>query len=97
MKAKSCYFLLLAIILLTIDTEAHPIWSENFTVSNQGYWGDEDGVSVHSDFSGITGWTLNVDNCTFSAAGDYVKTVSTSGGRFEAVDCDGEAVWRSGS
>jgi len=95
MKAKSCYFLLLAIILLTIDTEARPIWSENFTVADQGYWGDDDGMSVHSDFSGITGWTLNVDNCTFSAASDYVKTVSTSGGRFEAVDCDGEAVWRS--
>lgn len=95
MKAKSCYFLLLAIILLTIDTEARPIWFENFTIPDKGYWGDDDGISVHSDFSAITQWTLNADNCTFSDSGDYVKTVSTSGGRFEAVDCDGEAVWQS--
>jgi hypothetical protein len=95
MKAKSCYFLVLAIILLTIDTEARPIWFENFTIPNIGYWGDEDGISVHSDLSRITQWTLNIEDCVLAAPGDYVKTVSTSGGRLEAVDCAGEAVWLS--
>ncbi|WP_163715967.1 T9SS type B sorting domain-containing protein [Mangrovibacterium lignilyticum] len=95
MKANSCYFLLIGIILLTIDTYGRPIWFENFDTSEKGFWGDEDGVTIHSDLAGITKWFLNVDNCTFSADNDYVKTVSTSGGRFEAMDCDGEAVWHS--
>ncbi|PTN10569.1 gliding motility-associated C-terminal domain-containing protein [Mangrovibacterium marinum] len=95
MSAKSCYFLVLAIILLTIDSAGRPVWMENFAVADKGYWGDDDGVSVHSDLSGIVNWTLDVENCVFEASNDYVKTVSTSGGRFEALDCDGEAVWRS--
>ncbi|RKD92507.1 T9SS type B sorting domain-containing protein [Mangrovibacterium diazotrophicum] len=95
MKAKSWYFLLLGIILFTIDTYGRPIWFENFEIAEKGYWGDDDGLTIHADLSGITKWFLNVDNCSFTASNDYVKTVSTSGGRFEALDCDGEAVWTS--
>ncbi|WP_372774997.1 gliding motility-associated C-terminal domain-containing protein [Mangrovibacterium sp.] len=95
MKAKSCYFLFLGIILLIIDTSGRPIWVENFDLAEKGYWGDEDGVTVHSDMTGVSRWFLDASNCDFKAANDYVKTVSTSGGRLEALDCDGEAVWSS--
>jgi len=95
MRAKTCYFLLLGITLLTVDTYARPIWFENFDTPDRGFWGDDDGKTIHSDLTGFGQWILNVDRCEFSAKDDYVKTVSTSGGRFEALDCDGEAVLTS--
>jgi hypothetical protein len=65
------------------------IWLETFEVPEKGYWGGG------SDLAGITKWSLNVDNCNFVDAGDYVKTVSTSGGRMENIQSNGEAVWSS--
>ncbi|WP_209319921.1 lamin tail domain-containing protein, partial [Ancylomarina longa] len=56
---------------------------------NKGCWGS------NSDLSGINNWTLDVSNCVLADDADYVKVVETSGGRMEAVDCDGEAIWRS--
>lgn len=95
MKANSCYFLLLGFILLTNDTLGRPIWFESFTTAEKGYWGDEDGETVHRDLEGIGRWLLDVGDCVFTSADDYVRTVGTSGGRLEARDCDGEAVWTS--
>lgn len=95
MKAFSWYFLLAGMFLLSIETNGRSLWVESFQTPNKGSWGDEDGVTVHTDLDGIENWTLNTEACTFTASGDYVKTVGTSGGRFEAVDCNGEAVWRS--
>lgn len=95
MSAFSWYFLLAGMFLFSIETSGRTVWYEGFQTPNKGNWGDEDGITVHTDLDGIEGWTLNTNACTFTAPGDYVKTVATSGGRFEAVDCDGEAVWRS--
>lgn len=95
MRAFSWYFLLTGMFLLSIETNGRTIWSESFQIPNKGSWGDADRVTVHTDLDGIENWTLNTDACVFTATGDYVKTVATSGGRLEAVDCDGEAVWRS--
>ncbi len=88
-------FLFLVVNFLTIETYADSVWAENFSVSGKGFWGDDDGTTIHSDLSGIDQWTLNTDSCRFSAADDYVMTVETSGGRLEVRDCDGEAVWMS--
>jgi len=75
---------------------AQEIWRESFSVPEKGIWGSGDG-SIGSDFSGILAWTLTYDEDELNLAdpGDYAKTVSTSGGRFEACDIDGEVVWRS--
>ena len=45
--------------------------------------------------TGITAWTLDASACTLANGTDYIKTVTTSGGRMEARDIDGEAVWTS--
>jgi hypothetical protein len=74
--------------------QAQEIWRESFTVPNKGIWGGESGT-IQSDFSGITTWTLEYANVKLQDAGDYAKTVTTSGGRFEVVDITGEVVWRS--
>ena len=70
------------------------IWSEHFDVAEKGIWGNENG-SIESDFSGITKWTLEYAAVQLNNADDYAKTVSTSGGRFECRDIDGEITWKS--
>ena len=64
---------------------AQEIWRESFSVPEKGIWGNRDG-SIGSDFSGISAWSLTYDEdkLNMADAGDYAKTVSTSGGRFEA-------------
>ena len=74
---------------------AQEIWKENFSIPGKGVWGDEDGATVHQDFSGITAWTLEYSDLNLTNPDDYAKTVTTSGGRFEARDINGEIVWRS--
>jgi hypothetical protein len=81
-------------LYLNSSAQAQEIWRESFTVSNKGIWGGEGGT-IQSDFSGITIWTLEYDGVKLTDAGDYAKTVTTSGGRFEVVDITGEVVWRS--
>ncbi len=73
---------------------AQEIWRESFNVPNKGIWSDANG-NIQTDFSGITNWTLDYTGVKLNDAGDYAKTVSTSGGRFEVVDITGEIVWRS--
>lgn len=75
---------------------AQEIWRESFVVAEKGIWGIGD-ENINSDFSGITKWSLIFDESELilSDEDDYAKTVSTSGGRFEARDIDGEVIWRS--
>ncbi len=73
---------------------AQEIWRESFPLAGKGIMGDENGM-IQSEFSGISSWTLEYSSVELSDPGDYAKTVSTSGGRFEACDIDGEVVWRS--
>ncbi|WP_423129329.1 hypothetical protein [Gaoshiqia sp. Z1-71] len=95
MNTNNWFFLILLVNFLTIESYAGFVWTEEFNLPNKGTWGDADGITVHTDLEGIDQWTLNTVFCEFTAENDYVKTVSTSGGRFEAQDCDGEAIWMS--
>ncbi len=74
--------------------DAQEVWRESFSVPEKGIWGDENGTIV-SDLSGITSWTLEYSSLELLNPDDYVKTVTTSGGRFEARDINGEVTWRS--
>src|SRR5690554_3330649 len=70
------------------------IWSESFTIPGkgiQGYSAD----SLQYDFDGIDTWSLEYGNVLLTDEGDYAKTVTTSGGRFEACDINSEVIWRS--
>lgn len=75
---------------------AQEIWKESFSIPGKGVWGDEDGFTVHQDFTGISTWTLDFRNIELTSSDDYVRTVSTSGGRFECRDINAEIIWRSG-
>ena len=68
---------------------ADDIWLETFSTPEKGYWGGG------SDMSGVLKWTIDASACTLDDAEDYIKTVTTSGGRMQAQDIDGEAVWVS--
>lgn len=81
-------------LLFSNSLQAQETWRESFTIPNKGIWGGESGT-IQSDFSGITNWTLEYAGVKLQDAGDYAKTVTTSGGRFEVVDITGEVVWRS--
>ena len=81
------------IFLLIKPVHSQTVWTETFDVPDKGYWADSTGA-VHSDISDIA-WSVNVDNCNFIDENDYAKTVSTSGGRFEVLDTQGEAIWTS--
>jgi hypothetical protein len=77
---------------LVLNTQT--IWNESFSVPDKGIWGDGAG-NIISDFNDIANWTLQYSKVQLSNAGDYAKTVATSGGRFEACDIDGEVCWKS--
>jgi len=81
-------------LILNGSLHAQEIWHESFTVPGKGIWGGENGI-IQTDFSGITSWTLEYANIKLQDAGDYAKTVTTSGGRFEMVNITGEVVWQS--
>jgi len=72
---------------------AATIWSEDFSsyvdagITGAGNSGGYPGS--------VTKWSIDVSNCTLSDAADYFIAVDTSGGRMEAVDTDGEAIWIS--
>lgn len=83
-------------ILCIAPLYAEQIWVEYFIVPDKGIWGDTDGVTIHSDFNGITNWDLEFDGVQLASPYDYAKTVATSGGRFEVCDAEGILAWRSG-
>jgi hypothetical protein len=78
---------------LHVKLSAQIIREENFNIPGKGFWANADGI-LQSDTTGID-WYLNVSNCIFVNEGDYAKTVTTNGGRFEVVDSDGDAIWSS--
>lgn len=88
-------FHFLIVVFLTIESKGDEIWKESFPIPGKGFWGNSDGTSINSDMKDIVKWSLDVSACQLTAETDYVKTTSTSGGRFEAMDCDGEAIWTS--
>jgi hypothetical protein len=81
-------------LLFNSSLQAQEVWRESFSIPNKGIWGDTNGA-IQSDFSGIINWSLDYAEVKLQNEGDYAKTVSTSGGRFEVVDITGEVVWIS--
>ncbi|WP_346858612.1 lamin tail domain-containing protein [uncultured Draconibacterium sp.] len=82
-------------LLIYFNTPAQEIWRESFDVSDKGIWGDANLSVIQSDFENISQWILDYSNAVLDDNDDYAKTVSTSGGRFECKDTNGEVVWRS--
>lgn len=77
-------------------THAVTIWQEDFSsYTNVGITG----LGATNYPSGTTNWTIDVSACATltpgGGAGDYFMAVSTSDGRMEAVNVDGEAIWSS--
>ena len=70
------------------------VWKESFSVPEKGIWGTESG-ELEYDFSGITKWSIDYTGVEVSNPEEYAKTVSTSGGRFECRDIEGEVKWIS--
>lgn len=93
------FLIILQILTIFLPATAPPesedeIWKESFLTPEKGVWGDGNGEII-SDFSEITTWWLEYDNISLENSDDYAKTVSTSEGRFECRDIDGEVVWHS--
>ncbi len=79
---------------IIFPVSAQEVWHEAFSVPDKGVWGDENGT-IHTDFSGVTTWKIEYADIELTSPDDYAKTVSTSGGRFEVRDTDGEVKWLS--
>lgn len=82
------------LLLLFNSITAQEIWTEHFLIPDKGVWGNVSG-SKEFDLSEITTWTLDFSNAFPIDSEDYAKTVSTSGGRFECRDINGEVIWKS--
>lgn len=85
-------FLLLAFLSLNKGF-CITIYHEKFTDTDKGIQGSTDSEPVINLEN--TPWNLNFSDCYFQNESDYIKIVSTSGGRFEAKDINGEAIWSS--
>ncbi len=83
------------LVFLSFQTNAQEVWRESFSIPEKGVWGNSAKSIPEFDFEGITSWTLDYSNTTLRDVNDYAKTVSTSGGRFECRDLDGEIIWYS--
>ena len=83
------------LVFLSFQTNAQEVWRESFSIPEKGVWGNTAKSIPEFDFEGITSWTLDYSNITLRDVNDYAKTVSTSGGRFECRDLDGEIIWYS--
>ncbi len=95
MKPNLPKILTFLLLLFSFHLSAQEIWRESFSIPDKGVWGVEGESAIEYDFEQITEWTLDYSNVLLTNSDDYAKTVSTSGGRFECRDCNGEAVWRS--
>lgn len=80
-------------LILSKSIYSQIVWQETFDTPDKGYWADSTG-QIHVDLSDVS-WTLDVTGCVFSNENDYAKTVTTSEGRFEVLDSDGEVIWTS--
>ncbi|MCY1723549.1 gliding motility-associated C-terminal domain-containing protein [Prolixibacteraceae bacterium Z1-6] len=83
------------LLLFYFNGQAQEIWRESFSFPDKGIWGNENGSGIQSDFEGITKWSLDYSNVLLTNGDDYAKTVTTSDGRFECRDINGEVVWYS--
>ncbi|MDA3928908.1 MAG: lamin tail domain-containing protein [Prolixibacteraceae bacterium] len=94
---RQLFFVSCFVFILILSSKAFSqyVWHEKFDVPDKGYWANEAG-ELQSDLTGVN-WNVTIDSCNFEKDNDYAKTVSTSGGRFEVLDSDGEAVWFSAS
>lgn len=88
--------LIFLLILSNSTLNAQEIWHESFGLPDKGIWGDGNG-NIQSDFSEVSTWNLEYSNVVLQNDKDYAKTVTTSGGRFEVVDINGEVIWLSSS
>lgn len=84
-------------LALPLFSSSHEIWYEGFSLANKGVWGSTEAPYIETDFEGISRWTLDYSNLALADSNDYAKTVSTSGGRFECRDINGQAIWYSES
>src|SRR5690554_4936354 len=87
-------FLTICLLWMFKPVGGQEIWRESFTVAGKGIMGDGSG-NIVTEMTGIDAWTIEYSNLTLADEEDYAKTVSTSGGRFEVRDIDGEIVWRT--
>ncbi|MFA7369398.1 MAG: hypothetical protein WC334_07115 [Kiritimatiellales bacterium] len=77
--------------------DAATLWQEDFSsYTNAGITG----AGPTNYPGGVTNWSLDVRACATlnpgsGSTGDCFMATATSGGRFEAVNVDGEAVWSS--
>jgi hypothetical protein len=82
---------------LSGEAEAATIWQEDFSsCTNVG----ATGLGPTNYPAAITNWSIDVSGCATltpgsGSAADYFMAVSTGGGRMEAVNVDGEAIWSS--
>ncbi len=88
MKAIN-YLILLCFFIPSGIFAQQTTWSETFDIPEKGFWGGG------SDMSGISKWTLDASACVLASTSDFIKTVTTSDGRMQAVNIDGEAIWNS--
>ncbi len=77
------------------NSQAQEIWGESFSVPDKGVWGSNDTSLINTNFEGVSTWTLDYSNINPDNPEDYAKTVTTSGGRFECKDINGEVIWYS--
>ncbi|MCL3782321.1 lamin tail domain-containing protein [Prolixibacteraceae bacterium JC049] len=88
------YNLFLLLVFFTLNKGfCTTIYHESFTIYNKGAVGVIGSKPV-VDMDGVS-WQLDFKECNLQNESDYLKTVSTSGGRLEAKDINGEAVWYS--
>ena len=95
MKPNLLKLLTYSFILFFNPINAQEIWHESFSVPEKGVWGSNDAEYIKTDFEGITKWSLDYSNMFPVDSEDYAKTVTTSGGRFECKDINGEVIWYS--
>lgn len=94
MKPILLQILTFLLLFITFQASSQEIWRESFSISDKGVWGNENDSTINKDFLGVN-WTLDYSAVSLTNADDYAKTVTTSGGRFECKDINGEAIWRS--
>lgn len=87
--------LILFLLFLSVNGLSQEIWRESFSIADKGVWGGNGVSDLQKDFDGISTWTLDYSKITLTDSDDYAKTVSTSGGRFECRDINGEVIWYS--
>jgi hypothetical protein len=85
--------LFLILLTLSFGANAQLPWNEDFDSYSPGTGIDNTG-DIGDYPSSVTQWSLNTSGASFTAASDYIKTVS---GALQARDTDGDVIWTSSS